>query len=434
MSTSIKPKEISQAQAKGHAKDLLAGLTGSDAWPDVLQAFEKLSAGNRKTVVEAMAHATGEAPKADPARLSEFAIAAIRVGGSTKPDFAVSLVQAVMDLCAYFGSTGATTSAGMLRALMSVGDKTKKGGLPDGAELDLARLAKSPAAASAVCEFLEDSRYESLLKATVPVWARLVAALVAAKGTASGIRPTAAQAVLKLMADPAIALPDDLVLCANWLCLIAGGVPEELARRAPFQYLLRPATAPADAGAKAREQAISEEPTTPRAKLLAEMEGLLKRFESEIEQRRVTLSGEVTRLTTQLSGKEHELENLRSEIFDLRRELEHALGERHALNEQLDSIAKERRAQDAETTKWKKEAAVLLDSRSNQIEQAKSDCRRDFIKAVATHFKSLRGFLLELQSPDRSASGSLAATALDEIIRVLHRQQFIGPEELPRLQ
>jgi len=438
MTTSNKPKEISQAQAKGQARDLLTGLGGAGTWQEALQGFEALTAGNRRTVIEAMSQAIGQVPpRVDPARLSEFTMTAIRVGRSIKADFALTLIQSVINLCGAFDVQGVAAGSSVLAALL-VGEETaKKEGLPDGTELDLGRLAKSTAAGPALSDLLEDERHEGLLKGALPAWSRLVAALVALKGTDCGIRPMAAGAVLKLMADPTIPLPVDIVLSANWLCQIAGGVPEQLAKRSPFQFLLRSSggsrTTQGEARSDGPKQTVPA-PTGPRAQLLSTIEGLMKDFEAEIEERRTVLSREVSRLATELAAREKDLEKVRSDVFDLQRELARAREEKQARKQEIERFGKERQQLEEEVAKWRKEAEVLLDSRSNQIEHARSECRRDFIKAAGTNLKSLRGFLLELRGSDRSAPGSLAATALDEIVRVLHRQQFVLPEDLPRLQ
>jgi hypothetical protein len=437
MTTSNKPKEISQAHAKGQARDLLAGLAGASVWQESLSAFEALSAGNRRTVIEAMAQALGGTPKTDPARLSAFAMTAIRVGRSTRSDFAATLIQSVIDLCSAFGTEGAMACSNVLAALLGGTDVATKEGLPDSTELDFGRLAKSAAAGPALSDLLEDVRYKGLLRVALPSWGRLVAALVALRGAGCGIRPTAAAAILKLISDPKVPLPVEIVLSANWLCQIAGGVPEELARRSPFQFLLHSAGAGEAQRPEAKPnlpQQTTPAPTSRRGKLLSGIESLMREFESEMEQRRAVLSGEVSRLGTELAAREKELEKARSEVFDLRRDLLRSREEKQTHQDEIKRFAEERQQLGKDVEKWRKEAEVLLDSRNNQIEQAKSECRRDFTKAAGTNLKSLRGFLLELRASDRSAPASMAATAMDEIIRVLHRQQFVSPEELPRLQ
>src|SRR5262249_4300835 len=158
----------------------------------------------------------------------------------------------------------------------------------------------------------EDVRRRALLSASIPVWGRLVGALVATKGTSCGIRPAAASAALKLMANPAAPLPVDLVLSAYWLCQIAGEIPEELRKRSPFQAILSNASGDRPAGPARLDSSFQE--GGPRSGLLMAIGNLLKGHDAEAEQRRAALSAEVQRLSAELERKEKDLETARTEI------------------------------------------------------------------------------------------------------------------------
>jgi chromosome segregation ATPase len=242
------------------------------------------------------------------------------------------------------------------------------------------------------------------------------------------------------MSDPLQPLPVELILACSWLGIVAGGIPDELRGRAPFSALLAagnrksPADDEKDRGARGENPQRAEAPISSRDLLLSGIENLLRQYESDWEQKRSGLASELTRVRAALTAMETELDRERSENFRLERNNSDLRNAATAQEMEMSAIKDERTKLLSDVDKWKTEVEVILESRSNQIEQAKSECRRDFIKTTRTNLGSLRGLLIELKGQETSGTASLAATALDEVIRVMHSQKFLTPEELPRLQ
>ncbi len=436
-----KIKEISQAQAKGHARELLELLQDGDGWQPVLQRFGELSAGNRKAVLDAMRQdpiASGVTP--DSSRLHALAVAAVRRGRSLRPEFVAALIQAALEVCGLFKQGGWNAGAELLAELLRATTKESGDGFPDVSEIDFSKLAKSETTGRTVSALLVNDKLQEVLSKTAHVWGRMVAALIATRGAACGLESEAAHAVLRLMSDPAQPVPLELVLSATWLGTIAGRMPDDLAKRSPFSSLLSETyrkTASEGASSGTSEGGASRpvaKAAGPREVFLSGVASLLDGYGADGEQKRLALSSEIGRLTMDLAANENELERTKSHVFELNRTVADLRAAANAQASEMSATRKEKAALQAEVAKWKKEVEVLLESRSNQIEHAKAECRKDFIKTTSTNFRGLRGFLIELKANDRSGTASLAATAIDEIIRVLQTQKFVTPEELPRLQ
>lgn len=426
-----KPKELSQAQAKGYARDILESISGGSGWDSVTEKFRLLSAGNRKAVLEAVLADVRRSPvKADPQRLLQLCLAGLKFGKSPKPEFVAGMVETVFEVCAAFDTGGRNVGGEILRKLLAAG--TGKGDKADAeiSHIDLSRLGRSAALPSSLSSLLMDEQADPVIRDSIAVWGRLLGLMISDKGASSEISPEAARRVLQIMSDAALPLPPELVLSVSWIGAIAGGYPETLSRRAPFPALL--GSGPAPAGGSPRSE-VKPAPKGPRDLLLEGIRKAVDRFESEMEDRRVALSGEIARLTDALARGRSDLENEeakgRTATQRIRELTEEGRKQRKEITEMEAKLAEAM----TELEKWKKEADVLLESRAHQVDDARSESRKEFVRSVRTHLSSLRGFLLELRQAEKSDAAALAATAYDQIIRVLHRQNYLTPDELPRM-
>lgn len=427
-----KPKELSQAHARGHARELLESIGGGGQWDAALERFEGLSAGNRKLVLEALQTDRTSVPaRGEPSRVLQLGLASLKFGKSPKPDFVLNVVQTVIETCYRFDTGQRSVAGEVLGVLLAASDRENGKSVVDISPLDLARLGRSRAVGEALSSFLAEPGNDSIIRKTIHVWSRLLCAQLASQGLSCGIAPESAQRVLLTMSDPALPLPPELVLSVSWLGRIAGGVPRELRARAAIAALL---DAEASSEGRGTDGTTSDRALKgPREVLLAAIEQAIFRFEEDGDQRRSALSAALAQASDELAASRAELAEEQARTRSLMSKIDELTATMHQRAAELASAVTEMDHLRNEMGNWRKEAEVLLESRAHQVDDAKFETRKEFVSSARTHLLSLRGFLLELKKGDTSDVVSLCATAFDQVIRVLHRQGYLAPEELPRL-
>ncbi|MHB1141463.1 MAG: hypothetical protein ACYC1T_06895 [Sulfuricaulis sp.] len=451
-----KTKELSKKEASERAKVLVGGLYGGNDWSGLIGGFDRLPASHRRAVLGAAKELSVDRTRSvDKARLIEVARSGLRSGPTNKPEFLVSLVEAVLGFCNRFEPRESPGAMGDVLASLL------KGGAQHGGEATLefsvlnpAELAKINEIGTALKQMIQSDHHRETLKKTMNIWGRLLGALLGTRRASVSLGASEALAVLRLMSGLGVSsVPAELMLSVPWLADLAGGVPQDIADGPPFATIpasLKRQAALGDAGtatagetkspppaeepdAKQRENRLGSGGVRGTSGLFRQIEEVIARYEELAEQRRKNLSDKLDKAEKEKGDLSSQMETLRSQIIVLDSKRQDLSAQLRNAEQSEATIASERDSLRQERDKWQREMAAVADSRSRQIEDAKVEVRLALKSSILTHLVNLHSYLTELKQSGASDAARYAATAFDEIIRTLHRQNYVTATELPRL-